>query len=470
MALLDHDEDTICAVATPSGRGGIAVIRVSGSIAYEASRKICPFLPEKAESHKVFYGILKDGIESIDEVLATFFEEGRSFTGEKTVEVSCHGSPIITGQIIQALGKHQVRLARPGEFTYRAFMSGRIDLIQAEAVLGLIESGSQRSSQLSLRQLEGHHSRYLESLEDQLIWILAQCEANIDYSAEDIEIASNNSILSNLLSIQKNIQKMLATYQYGRSLNEGLLVALIGEPNVGKSSLLNAFMGINKAIVTEVAGTTRDIVEGEVWREGYRIRFMDTAGLREATDHVEKIGIERSLEASKKADMTFLVIDALFEKPDAFLKAAIVECASAKKLGIICNKSDLQQWSKKEVSHWIESASKELGFDMSLAPLFLCSAKTSEGLEEVLAFTVQQLMDMEKSGEDAVISNQRHFELLKKADEAVYQGISSTKDGQSPEFLAFELQVALIAIQEVLGKHFDDQVMDRVFKEFCLGK
>lgn len=470
MSLLGRDEDTICAVATPPGRGGISVIRVSGENSYALVRKLCSFLPEKPESHRVYYGWLNDsGKSAIDEVLVTFFKEGRSFTGEDTVEINTHGSPTITSLVLSELNHLGIRMAEPGEFTYRAFMSGRIDLVQAEGVLSVIESQSPRANRLALKQLQGHQSSELQTIEDELTWVLAHCEANIDFAAEDIETASSEVLKNRVLSSQKAIQKLISSYRLGKGIQEGLFISLFGYPNVGKSSLLNSFVGFDRAIVTDIPGTTRDVVEEDLWFQGFKLVFSDTAGVREAIDQVEKLGIQRSLDTIDQADKVLLVLDSA---DDFKFDQALVNLKGlSDRLVILFNKSDLTIYNDKNMKSAVSMIGQELfGSSEVEIPYFEVSAINRSGIEKVLEFLVKEYSEISESQESAILSNARHLELLKKASLGVEKSLELIAENQSPEFLAFELQTSLMAIQEILGKQFDDEVMDRVFKEFCLGK
>lgn len=469
MSLLGRDEDTICAVATPPGKGGISVIRVSGRKAYPSVRELCSFLPQDPESHKVHYGLLKSLNSEIDEVLVTYFRAGRSFTGEETVEISTHGSPTITAMVLSELNNLGVRMAEPGEFTYRAFMSGRIDLVQAEGVLSVIESQSPRANRLALKQLQGHQSNTLKVIEDELTWVLAHCEANIDFAAEDIEMATTGQLSNKLLSSQKSIQDMISGYKLGKGIQDGLFISLLGYPNVGKSSLLNRFVGYDRAIVTEVPGTTRDVVEESTWFQGFKLVFSDTAGVREATDQVEKLGIQRSLDMVEQADKVLLVLDASEEFHIDPTLRSLPELKD--KIVVLFNKSDQSIHSEKSrnkvIKELITLFNDPLIKDI---PSFEVSAKNESGLDGVLNYLVKEYQDFSESQESAIITNARHKELLGKAAGYLEKAFDLIMENQSPEFVAFELQSGLIAIQEILGKRFDDEVMDRVFKEFCLGK
>jgi tRNA modification GTPase len=457
-------KDTICAISTPPGVGGIAVIRVSGPEAVPIARKICPFLPEEPETHRVYYGISRtmDGAHQLDEVLTTYFKEGRSFTAEPTVEISCHGGSIVTGNHLKELIQAGCRLAKPGEFTYRAFMNGRLDLVQAESVLQLIESQSVQSARLSLRQLQGHLSVEFGRIEDDLLWILAQLEASIDFSAEGIEVISPSKLIERSRSLMDFVASMIASYQRGRFLKEGLQVALIGKPNAGKSSLLNAFLREDKAIVTSIAGTTRDLVEGKYSINGVPVTFVDTAGIRETENEIEQIGIERSRRAIRGSDLNLVVIDLSVSDWKNDLQDLMTEAGP--KSWILLNKADLDQSSE-----WRSTSEVELEKRGWLNQAFWVSAVKRTGLDQVEKKLVEVIGDSDVET-SSVVTQARHLEQLQKIQSCLSTAIGLMSKDSSPEFIAFELQEAIRAIHELLGKEFHEQVIDRIFKEFCLGK
>lgn len=458
--LLAKDNDTICALSTAPGLGGIAVLRVSGSQSALVTRGLCPFLPSAPESHRVYYGHLIDPVskQELDEVLVTYFAHGRSFTGEETIEISCHGGTTVSSQILDALIKSGARLAERGEFTYRAFMSGKIDLVQAESILQLIESQSTRAARLAYRQLRGDFSNLLVSIEDDLIWVLANLEANIDFAAEDIEVAATDLLLNRLNKGLNNVENLLKTYQKGRLIRDGLEVALVGAPNVGKSSLLNYILGEDRAIVTEIPGTTRDFVEGRISIGGHAVSFIDTAGLRETADVVEKHGIEKTNEILKRADLVFYVFDS--SEPFSRDCLNVLTPEILKKAVLILNKSDVATG---------ELANPEFISNLMQTPVIATSALKKVG-REMLFQKVESVLSEQLFEDSTVVMNARHFELLEKMRESMVRARNQIAEVSSPEFIAFELQDSLYAIHEILGKKFDDQVMDRVFKEFCLGK
>jgi len=447
MALFRDDRETICALSTPPGVGGIAVVRLSGDGALQICRKLAPFLPNHAESHRVYYGLLlsADGAEEIDEVLLTYFGEGRSFTGEATCEISVHGSPVIVSRVLKELILAGARPADPGEFTYRAFLNGRIDLAQAEAVLQLIESQSESARRVALRQLKGNLSKSVAQVEDQLVGVLAELEANLDFSQEDIVFAPITRLRESLLEAQARIGSLLSSFRAGRIAKNGFTVAILGLPNVGKSSLLNAISGLERAIVSDQPGTTRDPVEIEVPVGSHLVRFVDTAGIRESTDTIEQMGIDRTWSVSKQADMIFWVDDFGHPLPPP-------ELNSGARVVRVRNKVDLLG----EGTTW----------DVDLVPI---SAKNGFGVDRLFQVVTEELAKIGQE-QDVTLLIGRHFDLLKKAQGCVLKGLQILSEGASPEFVIFEIHEALSLVMEVQGKRVDDEVMDQVFRQFCLGK
>lgn len=467
----DRDLDTICALSTPAGVGGLAVVRVSGPQAVSLTRGLCSFLPQSPDSHRAYYGILmsmKSGTkrEPIDEVVVTFFQKGRSFTGEDTIEISSHGSPQITKDILAELTLAGARPADRGEFTYRAFMNGRLDLVQAESVLSLIESQSKQSTQQALRQLQGNLSKDLEKIESDLIWCLAHIEASIDFSTEGLEVVDSNELLMKVKELRHQIGRLVDSYQAGRVLKDGYQLVLTGVPNVGKSSLLNLLVEDERAIVTDVPGTTRDLIEAFFMVEGFKINVTDTAGLRESEDRVEIIGIEKSYEAQKRADGIFFIFDSSRELTSAEVKE--IASLDLERTIFIGNKSD--QGNKSPAERITDFVQNLQGFDrVSKEKVHIVSAFDKRDGEKLKNLLIKNLRETQFE-DQAVISQARHFENLSGAFENMIQAEVLVKEGTSPELTALELKEALLRVQETLGKRFDDQIMDRVFKEFCIGK
>ncbi len=453
------DSDTICALATPQGRGGISVVRISGPHSIEIVRKIARFLPNDLESHKAYFGALKVKSKKhvdklIDEVLVTVFLNDRSYTGETLIEVSCHGSPLIVKEIIDALLEVGARLAKPGEFTYRAFINGKIDLVQAESVLSLIESQSVKSRQQSLQQLRGKLSKDLKKIADDLTLVLSLIEANIDFTTEDIKPLNVKEVLCTLKGILEVIDSLVCSYKAGRILKEGYQIAIIGRPNVGKSSLLNCLTEKDKSIVSYISGTTRDLIEEQIIINGCFVRLIDTAGLRETKGIVEKIGVQKAEKAILDADLLIFVTDINENSSKKFFME------DQRILKGLPSVSVIKVRSKKDLITNNASLFKE---DIAI------SNKTGEGIEDIKR-SIGQILEDTFEDRSVVIMQARQIECLKVLQENLKKSIFLLEKDESLELIALELQIGLKSLFTLLGKEFNDEVMDRVFAEFCIGK
>jgi tRNA modification GTPase len=470
----DADQETICAVSTPSGVGGISVIRLSGSASYQIAKSLCSFLPTLPESHKAYYGKLKslDGADEIDEVLLTYFKKGSSFTGEEVCEISCHGSPAIAREILSELVLSGSRPANRGEFTYRAFMNGRLDLVQAESVLALIESQSRQSAQQALRQLQGSVSSALTQIEDSLIWCLAHIEASIDFSEENIEVVDNQVLLGKTNELISKIGGLISSFRAGRILRDGFQLVLTGVPNVGKSSLMNLLLEKERAIVTDVPGTTRDLIEEAFLVGGFKVNLVDTAGLRKTDDRIEKIGIEMSYQAQREADGIMFIFDSSQELSPEEIET--LNSLPADKTILVGNKSDR---AARDILDKIESQIlatpfyknlKSMGFELKDKILIVSALNQKD--RSLIKKEIESMIGAGSFRDGAVISQARHFEKLNLALANLQAAQNLIAGRKSIELQAIEMKEALLRVQETLGKRFDDQVMDRVFKEFCIGK
>ena len=457
----NRNEQTICAISTPDGVGGIAVIRVSGKEALSTCKKISKALGRKelVESHRVYFSDVID-LEGakIDEAVFTFFAEGKSFTGEEVVEISCHGSRLITTQILNLLVRLGCRLAEKGEFTYRAFMSGNLDLVQAESVLALIESQNEASAKVALRQLSGQTSKEIEGLISNLTWCLAHIEASIDFAEQGVEVVDQSVLVSKLSAIAESLKKLVGSYQAGKLIKDGVRVALVGEPNVGKSSLLNLLLQDDKAIVTPIAGTTRDVVTDFINHQGIKYNISDTAGLRETTDQVEIIGINRSKKEAEKADVLCFVLDCTNQTWERSL--FLSEQMKHKKIIFLLNKSDKIERSNRE------KLLLNLGERNNV---IFTSAIEEESRDRIFAQLREAIGNPDYLNE-AIISNARQHESLLYSYEMIIASIGDLQKNTGAEFVAMQLKESLVALQKIIGMVYDDQIMDRVFKEFCLGK
>ncbi len=459
-----NDKETICAVSSPSGVGGLSVIRISGSKSLNYLRELSFLFPEKPESHKAYLTRLKylDKKDVIDEVLAIYFAKGRSYTGEETIEISCHGNPFICSEIIRVFLSLGCRIAEPGEFTYRAFINAKIDLVQAESVLSLINSQSKNAAKSSLKQLKGELSERLYEIENILTHVLAHIEAGIDFTHEDIEIDEEKKLIKEIEAASKKIQTLVETYKQGRVIQEGLSVALLGEPNVGKSSLLNSLLGAERAIVTDTAGTTRDTIEGSIIVDNQLINFIDSAGVRESKNKVEKLGVQRALEAARASDRVLFIIDMTLESTDF----RILNEIEKEKVIIVLNKQDMDKNNIK-YKRW-----RKIILEKGFSDDDHCKTDTlsQRGTEPLLRLLKEKKINQQDLDNSIVITQARHFDLLTKALDSSKRALAGVKENIGLEFIALDLYESLNFVKEVLGKKFDDDVMDRVFKEFCIGK
>ena len=453
------DDDTICGIATPQGRGGISVVRISGLKSIEIIRKTAPFLPKDLESHRVYFGALREKLKAnvehfIDEVLITVFLNGRSYTGETLIEISCHGNPLIVKEIMDILLANGARLAKPGEFTYRAFINGKIDLMQAESVLSLIESQAAKSRQHSLQQLRGKLSKDLNKLAEDLTSVLSLVEANIDFTTEDIKPLNAREVSNQLKNNLSFISSLICSYKAGKILKEGYQVVIIGRPNVGKSSLLNCLAEKDKSIVSHISGTTRDLIEEQIVINGCFVRLIDTAGLRKTKGVVEKIGVQRAKQAVLDADLLMFVTDVNKKSSKEVLleDQKILKDLPSVPLIKIRSKKDL-------ISDDCFLARKEIAI----------SNKTGEGIEDVKK-SIEQMLEETFEGKSVVIMQARQVECLNVLRESLKKGIVLLEAEESLELIALELQIGLNSLFALLGKEFNDEIMDRVFREFCIGK
>jgi len=458
MAYLDRDEETICALTTGAGHSGVAVIRVSGPDSFARVKQLCSFLPEQPESHRLYYGLLKDRTQSsaIDEVLVSYFGHGRSYTGEETCEISCHGNPVLAAQILSELVSVGCRPAERGEFTFRAFLNGRIDLVQAESVLALIESSSKKAAQLSLDQLQGQLSQLFRAIEEDIVWILSRIEAEIDFSTEGLEIIQKEVLLDRLEKLLASIEKLITSYDVGRLITDGIKIVLAGKPNAGKSSLLNALIKSDRAIVSPKPGTTRDTVDVIYKVNGLTATLTDTAGIRQTEDEIEKLGVERSLRALQASDLVLYIVDANDLEVDHL---SDMEQLKAQSTIVVLNKVDLVSGEK------LKSLREKLGQYLSVE----VSATLGTGLE-ALESKIAAHFRLESTDETTVIIHARHEKNLKLVHEALVRARRDFLDQMSSEFICLDLREALSGIGKILGRGLGEDVINLIFKDFCIGK
>lgn len=458
-------DDTIAAISTPMGTGGIAIVRISGDKALEIGDKV--FVSSKgkniqsAPTHTIQYGNIINPLTKkvLDEVLVMIMKAPNTYTKENVVEINCHGGILAVQKVLEAVLNAGARLAEPGEFTKRAFLNGRIDLSQAEAVIDIINSQTELFHESSVAQLEGSLSSKVREYADELLTLIAHIEAAIDYPEHDVEETTYATVKNKTEALMEKINQLIRTADTGKIIREGIKTVIVGKPNVGKSSLLNALLRQQRAIVTDIAGTTRDVLEEYININGVALKIIDTAGIRQTEDVIEKIGVEKSKEFAQSADLALMVLDNSrpLEKEDI----QILEMLKNRKYIVIINKTDLEQ--KLEVSKIYEYTNKENVLEIS--------AKSNKGMAEL----EKHLTDMFLGGKidtsnEVFITNVRHKNALVRANESL-QEVLDTIEMQMPEdCMSIDLQKAYQILGEITGEAMDEDIIDRIFSEFCLGK
>ena len=470
--------DTICALATPQG-GAISVIRISGDKAIEYVSRI--FKPRKGVSlverrtHTVVFGDLcTNGKEILDEVLVTIMRGPHSYTGEDSIEISCHASSYITQQLLLALLDMGARQAAPGEFTMRAFMNGKMDLSSAEAVADLIASTSRASHRLAMNQLKGGFSNELGKLRDKLLKLTTLMELELDFSEEDVEFADRQELQALCQEVETVMTRLVDSFSVGNAVKNGVPVAIVGETNTGKSTLLNALLREDRAIVSDICGTTRDTIEGMMTIGGVAFRFIDTAGVRETHDVVEKMGIERTLEQLKKSSIALWMIDptADAEQIEELAKKLLPMCGS-KKLAVLVNKCDIVEQSvlTKVMEHakqLVENYGAEA--EWSENDLWTISARKGTNIDRLEEFLVRSAAIPDISAEDVVVTNARHYEALKRALDNIKEVQTGLAGGLPGDLVSEPLRAAIRNLSEILGEMTTDEVLGNIFANFCIGK
>ncbi len=459
--------EVICAISTPPGMGAIAVIRLSGegsvalvdAIFQAASGKKL----ETEASHTVHFGRISDGKELLDEVLVTLFRGSRSFTGEESVEISCHGSVYIQQRIMELLISRGARMAAAGEFTRRAFRNGRFDLSQAEAVADLISSSSRASHRVAMNQMRGGFAKKLTDLRDKLLQFVSLIELELDFSEEDVEFANREQLYLLTQEIEEEIDKLLHSFQLGNAIKSGIPVAIIGETNVGKSTLLNLLLNEEKAIVSDIHGTTRDVIEDTMNIGGVTFRFIDTAGIRQTSDTIESMGIERTFRKIEQASIVLWMIDltTLPEKIE-LLAESIVPKTEGKQLILLFNKADL---ISEEQRIKLENILPEVGDDR----LFI-SAKQHHNTDRLQELLVEAAAIPSIGEEDVIVTNLRHYEALTKAFEALLRVKEGLEIGITHDFLSQDIRECMFHLGEITGQISTDEILGNIFSKFCIGK
>lgn len=456
-------EDTIAAVATAYGEGGIGIIRISGENSLDILKEVFDSAADNNEitSRRMTYGkiIDRDADQIIDEVLAVYMKGPKTYTAEDVVEINCHGSMVSLRKTLALVLRKGARLAEPGEFTKRAFLNGRLDLSQAEAVIDVIKAKTDKSFDVALSQLEGTLSTKISEIRAKLLDLLVDITVNIDYPDEDIEEITYDSLSKNISSIGEMIEKLLSTASTGRMIREGIRVAIVGKPNVGKSSLMNGLLRETRAIVTEIPGTTRDTIEEAISIRNIPVYLVDTAGIRETDDMVEKIGIEKSKEAFNNADFVIFILDG--STPISQEDREIAEYIKTRKSLVLINKSDLTQvFTHDEVREMIPDAKIiETSFIMG------------EGITEIEEFIEEMVYGGEiAQGESLMVNNVRHIELLNIGRDSLKDALNMTEMKEALDFIEIDVKNAYEFLGQIIGETVSDDIIDEVFARFCLGK
>ncbi|MGC6433350.1 MAG: tRNA uridine-5-carboxymethylaminomethyl(34) synthesis GTPase MnmE [Crocinitomicaceae bacterium] len=462
-----QSQDTICAIATANGIGAIGLIRISGADAISITSTIFSKQLETKASHTVHFGtILNKNEEIIDEVLVTIFEQGKSFTGEASAEIACHGSPYIQQQIMQLLLQNGCRLAEPGEFTMRAFMNGKMDLSQAEAVADLIASQSKNAHHIAMRQMRGGFSSELKDIREKLINFASLIELELDFAEEDVEFADRTQLKIMVKDVLTYIQKLSHSFELGNAIKNGVPVAIVGAPNTGKSTLLNILLGENRAIVSNIEGTTRDVIEETINIEGILFRLIDTAGIRESSDTIESLGIERSKEKIEQAQIVLIMSD-------------YSDKASASEGHLSMATETAEEWMKELKGTYPDKKFVLIGNKADLrinsnphphSDFISISAKKGEGLDNLKSWMVNQITQGFDMANDTIVSNVRHVEALRLTEEALIKAEEGLYGPITSDFVAMDIRQAMYHLGTITGDISTDDLLGNIFSKFCIGK
>ncbi|MGB5170838.1 MAG: tRNA uridine-5-carboxymethylaminomethyl(34) synthesis GTPase MnmE [Eudoraea sp.] len=468
-------KDTIVALATPAGTGAISIIRVSGKEAITRVADVFRSIHDKnlrdVKTHTIHLGYLIDGKSTIDKVLVSVFKGPNSYTGENIVEISCHGSPYIQQEVIQLLIRKGCRMANPGEFTLRAFLHGKMDLSQAEAVADLIASENEASHKIAMQQMRGGFSNQIKLLREELMNFASLIELELDFSEEDVEFADRTEFQELLNRIEVALKTLIDSFATGNVIKKGIPIAIVGAPNVGKSTLLNALLNEDRAIVSEVAGTTRDTIEDEITIEGIGFRFIDTAGIRKTTDIVEQIGISKTFEKMDKAAVVLVLMPAnnfIANKDALYSELGLLnEKYPEKPIIAILNKIDLLNPKELDV---LNSTLKEIKNRYSQTEPVLISAKSGIGIEELKVTLLSFINTGLLRNNDTVVTNSRHYNALLSALEEIKKVQEGLEEEISSDLMAIDIRQALYHLGEITGEITTDDLLGNIFANFCIGK
>tara|TARA_B100000214_G_scaffold324278_1_gene261185 strand:+ start:5131 stop:6480 length:1350 start_codon:yes stop_codon:yes gene_type:complete len=445
-----NQEDTICAIATGGNMSAIAIIRISGNKAIKITNSIFNKDISNVKTHTIQYGNIINNKNVIDEVLISIYKKNKSFTGEESVEISCHGSLYIQNKIIQLLIEKGCRIANPGEFSMRAFKNGKIDLSQAESIEDLISSQSKKAHEIALKQLRGGFSNKLKNLRNQLIDFASLIELELDFSEEDVEFANKEQFENLVKLIKKELHLLIESFKLGNVIKNGISVAIIGAPNVGKSTLLNCLLNEEKAIVSEIAGTTRDIIEDKLNIEGFTFRFIDTAGIRKTSDTIENIGIKKTLDKAKNSHVILYLIEATSDIENQLKR---LNKKSKEKTIIVVNKIDLKPKIKNNYKNVI-----------------FISAKNKVGIDSLKESLLNFVNMKNLSDNDNIITNLRHYNELKLTLKEINEIIKGLDNEMTGDFLSINIRQALFHLGSITGEVTTDDLLGNIFSKFCIGK